>query len=183
MAAEGCSANGKRFFANAGNNQGVLAVDLCKPGSEVTYKFACTELSVPRVTCLNAASYDKRLVNMAYDVRARRGDGGVEAFGTNIAVARIRTRNGRIVYKLAENDPQVAHSEALILDQTKDPSSDVAGGTIEQLYSERTPCPNCLSLLGFAGVSTDIPICYSVPVNKDPTQTNAELLMQAYSRQ
>lgn len=179
--AEGCSGQGQRFFANAGNNQAVLAVDICKPAGEVAYKFVCTDLVIPRVTC-SSPSYDKKMVTMAYDVRARRGDSTPEAFRTNIAVAKIRTREGRIVYRLAENDPGVAHSEAVILDQIKDPMSDVAGGTVEQLYSERTPCGNCKSLLNFSGVSRDIPICYSVPVNKDPAQSNAELLMQAYYR-
>lgn len=180
--AEGCSGKGKRFFADAGNNQGVLAVDICRPGSEVTYKFVCTDLVIPLVTC-SSANYDKRMVTMAYDMRARRGDSTAEAFRTNIAVAKIRTKEGRIVYRLAENDPGVAHSEAVILGQIKDPLSDVAGGTIEQLYSERTPCSNCKSLLDFSGVSRDISICYSVPVNKDPAQNNAELLMQAYYQQ
>lgn len=93
---------------------------------------------------------DRRLIELARDVRVSQAGITREAFSSyNVATARVRVGT-RIEYLEAGNAPgALMHSEDFLLSQVDVLRRDNPGTTvvIEQLFSERIPCTECLSKL------------------------------------
>ena len=136
-------------------------------------------INIPRVTSVRsyASTFDAELVRRAAEIRATQAGLTLDAFSSlNVAVARVRTASGEIVYLEAGNLPAGAHSEEYLLGQFRDRSLGLGqGARIEQLYSERIPCSNCSDVIR-RYFGQDVEIYYTV--GNQPNR--GELLMQAY---
>jgi hypothetical protein len=136
-------------------------------------------INIPRVTSVSsyASAFDAELVRRAAEIRATQAGLTLDAFTSlNVAVARVRTASGEIVYLEAGNLPAGAHSEEYLLGQFRDRSLGLGqGARIEQLYSERIPCSNCSDVIR-RYFGQDVGIYYTV--GNQPNR--GELLMQAY---
>jgi hypothetical protein len=138
-----------------------------------------SQIRIPNVTSLtgSSAAFDRELVRRAAEIRATQAGLSAEAFSSyNVAVARVRTASGDIVYLEAGNLPGAAHSEEYILGQLRDRAMGFGrGARVEQLYSERIPCSNCSDVIRrYFGESTEV--FYTVGNQRN----RGELLMQAY---
>ncbi|HYV10614.1 MAG TPA: DUF4157 domain-containing protein [Pyrinomonadaceae bacterium] len=136
-------------------------------------------IRIPRVASLrgSAATLDAEMVRRAAEIRATQAGLTLDAFSSlNVAVARVRTASGEIVYLEAGNLPAGAHSEEYLLGQFRDRALGLGqGARIEQLYSERIPCSNCSDVIR-RYFGQDVEIYYTV--GNQPNR--GELLMQAY---
>jgi len=140
---------------------------------------ALSKIRIPKITSFtgSAAKFDAELVRKAAEIRATQAGLSLEAFTNyNVAVARVRTANGSIVYLEAGNLPGAAHSEEYILAQFKERTLGLGSGArVEQLYSERIPCSNCSSVISrFFGEGTEIYYTVGNQINR------GRLLMEAY---
>lgn len=139
-----------------------------------------SRISAPSVTSLNGtlASLDRELIRRAMEYRATQAGITLEAFTNyNVAVARVRTASGEVVYLEAGNRGLGgAHSEEYILSQFESRVMGLGpGARLEQLYSERIPCGNCSSIITrFFGAGTEI--FYSVGNQRN----RGQLLMRQY---
>ena len=108
-------------------------------------------LTMPRIThALRGAveAFDQGLLKKIMKRREELlGAEGDESWFRNIAAAKVRTKDGKIVTWIEANDPGGLHSEAKIFKRMED-----EGATGIQIYSERIPCvehacrPGSLSL-------------------------------------
>ena len=97
-----------------------------------------------------AKTADPKLVELAREARITQAGITREAFeSVNVATARVRVGD-TVQYLSAGNSPgRMLHSEDWILTQV-DALKKTAGGrsvVVEQLYSERIPCRECLAKL------------------------------------
>jgi hypothetical protein len=135
-------------------------------------------IRIPRVARLAGSNgrMDAELIRRAAEIRATQAGLSLDAFTSyNVAVARVRTANGEIVYLDAGNLPGALHSEEYILAQLKERSYGFAGARVEQIFSERIPCSNCDDIIRrYFGEGVDV----FYAVGNQPNR--GRLLMEAY---
>jgi hypothetical protein len=160
-------------LARAGEKIGELG----KAGSAAVR--AESRIRIPKITSLkgSVSTFDKELVRRAAEIRETQAGVTLEAFkSSNVAVARVKTASGEIVYIEAGNMIGAAHSEEYILSQLKDSALGLGkDARVEQIYSERIPCANCGDVIK-RYFGEDTAVFYTVGNQKN----RGELLMKAY---
>jgi hypothetical protein len=90
---------------------------------------------LPNASAGSAGAFDAELVRRAAEIRATQAGLTLDAFtNLNVAVARVRTASGEIVYLEAGNLPAGAHSEGYLVSQFRDRATGLGvGARVEQL--------------------------------------------------
>ncbi|MGW0477089.1 hypothetical protein [Streptomyces coeruleorubidus] len=116
--------------------------------------------------------FDPHLLHMAHELRATRVGVGLEDFSrSNIAAGKFRHgTDGPVHYSASPNIPGSAvglergfDSEQLIIQHALDMRRAGMNVTLEQLYSERIPCPDCSLLLAL--YFPEAKVFYTVPTS------------------
>jgi hypothetical protein len=104
-------------------------------------------------------------------VRTYRSGPGRAAFGRNFGAARVRLKDGTTKIIKAINVPGGTHAEEEILgviDEIRAAGHDPAKVRVEQIFSERIPCMNCMKEVIQKHIGTDVDVFYFLAEAEGP---------------